>query len=199
VRRRLEDGPAGWTRAFAVPDSYLREHSELAYARNDTVVQGRTAEAGRLVPGQAQLDREAFHVGMTRGSGLNAVYLDVTRGGEPLTRQPGQAGAGPALRRDSEGQDLGLAGARAWWQARRFPSAAGAPGSAARRSYARLRLRASVARAAPAANAPVSGSQRRAGGAAGGGGGLAGPWRRRAIASGSRPGSSTARSRYSKR
>ena len=69
--------------------------------------------------------------------------------------------------------------------------------SAARSCYVRRRLRASVARPTPAANAPVSGSQRRAVGcvAAGVGGGLADCSRRRAIASGSRTGSSAARSR----
>ena len=68
---------------------------------------------------------------------------------------------------------------------------------AARSCYVRRRLRASVARPMPAANAPVSGSQRRAVGcvAAGVGGGLADCSRRRAIASGSRTGSSAARSR----
>jgi len=93
VRRRIEDRAGGWTRTFPVPESYLKDDSELAYSRNDTVVQGRTAKAGRLVPGQAQLDRKAFHVGMTRGSELNAVYLDVTRGGERLNREPGHAPA----------------------------------------------------------------------------------------------------------
>ena len=65
--------------------------------------------------------------------------------------------------------------------------------------HARRRLRASAARPAPAANAPVSGSQRRAVGCAAGGRGRVGCSRRRAIATGSRVGSSAAKSRYSKR
>jgi hypothetical protein len=65
--------------------------------------------------------------------------------------------------------------------------------------YARRRLRASAARPAPAANAPASGSQGREADCAAGGGGWVGCSRRRAIVSGSRAGSSAARSRYSKR
>ena len=65
--------------------------------------------------------------------------------------------------------------------------------------YARRRLRASAARPAPAANAPASGSQGREADCAAGGGGRVGCSRRRAIVSGSRVGSSAARSRYSKR
>ena len=66
------------------------------------------------------------------------------------------------------------------------------------RRHAGRRLRASAASPAPTANAPASGSQRPKPGDAAGGGG-AGCSRRRAIASGSRAGSSAARSRYSKR
>src|SRR5262249_14310015 len=72
MRRQLPDG--AWTQQFTVPESYLRQHAELAYAGNTHVAQGRTVDTGHLLVSN-DMDREGFYVGMTRGRERNTAHV----------------------------------------------------------------------------------------------------------------------------
>jgi conjugative relaxase-like TrwC/TraI family protein len=77
VRRQIE---GGWSDPFLLPERYLADHGELAYAGNTHVAQGRTtATAHLLVTGS--LNRRSLYVGMTRGRQANTAYVAT---GEPI-------------------------------------------------------------------------------------------------------------------
>ncbi|HEY1700975.1 MAG TPA: MobF family relaxase [Trebonia sp.] len=72
--RRDADLPGGWSERFTVPVSYLRESSELDYAGNVHVAQGRTVDVQTIVVGEGT-DRHLLYVGMTRGRERNRAYV----------------------------------------------------------------------------------------------------------------------------
>ena len=65
----------------AVPhtERYLAEHSELGYAGNTHVAQGRTTNTAHLLV-TGSLNRPSLYVGMTRGRHANTAYVAT---GEP--------------------------------------------------------------------------------------------------------------------
>jgi hypothetical protein len=73
VRRQLADG--SWSAAFTVPAWYLENSSELDYAGNTHVGQGRTVDTGHLLVSPV-LTRQQFYVGMTRGMQQNTAHVD---------------------------------------------------------------------------------------------------------------------------
>ncbi len=72
MRRQLEGGR--WTKPFTVPESYLRQHAELAYAGNTHVAQSKTVDTGHLLV-SSDMGREGFYVGMTRGRERNTAHV----------------------------------------------------------------------------------------------------------------------------
>jgi conjugative relaxase-like TrwC/TraI family protein len=64
ARRLLEDG--SWSAAFAVARDYIANNTELAYAGNVHVAQGRTVDIAHLLATET-LSKEALYVAMTRG------------------------------------------------------------------------------------------------------------------------------------
>jgi len=86
VRRQRLDGT--WTRTFRVPRTYLAASSELAYAGNVHVAQGRTVDTAHLLV-TGTLSRQALYVGMTRGRQANTAHV-VTGNTAPPGHQPYQ-------------------------------------------------------------------------------------------------------------
>jgi hypothetical protein len=76
--RRQADG--GWSEPFLLPERYLADHGELAYAGNTHVVQGRTTGTAHLLV-TGSLNRRSLYVGMTRGRQANTAYVAT---GEPV-------------------------------------------------------------------------------------------------------------------
>lgn len=78
VRRRLgrdrRTGLVRWSGHFELPESYLEQHAQLAYAGNVHVAEGRTVETAHLVA-EESAGREAFYVGMSRGRRQNTAYV----------------------------------------------------------------------------------------------------------------------------
>jgi len=72
VRRQQLDGT--WTRTFRVPTAYLARHTELAYAGNVHVAQGRTVDTAHLLITES-LSRQSLYVGMTRGRESNTAHV----------------------------------------------------------------------------------------------------------------------------
>jgi conjugative relaxase-like TrwC/TraI family protein len=70
--RRQADG--GWSGPFLLPERYLADHSELAYAGNTHVAQGRTTGTAHLLV-TGTLNRRSLYVGMTRGRHANTAYV----------------------------------------------------------------------------------------------------------------------------
>ena len=71
VRRQVE---GGWSGPFLVPERYLADHGELAYAGNTHVAQGRTTSTAHLLV-TGTLNRRSLYVGMTRGRHANTAYV----------------------------------------------------------------------------------------------------------------------------
>jgi hypothetical protein len=76
VRRQVE---GGWSGPFLIPERYLADHGELAYAGNTHVAQGRTTDTAHLLV-TGSLNRPSLYVGMTRGRQANTAYVAT---GEP--------------------------------------------------------------------------------------------------------------------
>jgi hypothetical protein len=78
VRRVLGRDPATgetrWSEPFELPERYIRQHADLAYAGNVYVAQGRTVDTGHLVVDDAA-GRESLYVGMSRGRERNTAYV----------------------------------------------------------------------------------------------------------------------------
>src|SRR4029077_256328 len=86
VRRQRLDGT--WTEAFRVPRTYLASNTELAYAGNVHVAQGRTVDTAHLLVTDT-LSRQALYVGMTRGRQANTAHV-ITGTTAPPGREPYQ-------------------------------------------------------------------------------------------------------------
>ena len=71
VRRQVE---GGWSGPFLLPERYLADHGELAYAGNTHVAQGRTTGTAHLLAA-GSLNRRSLYVGMTRGRQSNTAYV----------------------------------------------------------------------------------------------------------------------------
>ena len=65
---------------FLLPERYLADHGELAYAGNTHVAQGRTTDTAHLLV-TGSLNRPSLYVGMTRGRQANTAYVAT---GEPV-------------------------------------------------------------------------------------------------------------------
>ena len=105
VMRHLGGGE--WSQPFTIPGSYLEEHTELAYAGNTWVAEGRTVDTthGTVSAGQT---RAGLYVEATRGRDENHLYVitDPAEGGPdtarpaPETGEPGgqrQAGSAESV------------------------------------------------------------------------------------------------------
>jgi hypothetical protein len=77
VCRQVE---GGWSDPFLLPERYLADHGELAYAGNTHVAQGRTTGTAHLLV-TGSLNRRSLYVGMTRGRQANTAYVAT---GEPV-------------------------------------------------------------------------------------------------------------------
>jgi conjugative relaxase-like TrwC/TraI family protein len=88
VRRQAE---RGWSKPFLLPERYLADHGELAYARNSHVAEGLTVEDGGHLLVTGSLNRRSLYVGMTRARKANTAYVvtgEVTPGKEPELANP---------------------------------------------------------------------------------------------------------------
>src|SRR6202041_2528746 len=87
---------------FTVPASYLEQNSELAYAGNVYVAQGRTVDRAHLIVSEG-MNRDLLYVGMTRGREQNQAHV-VTGPADPadLSREERQAYARAAFDRAAE-------------------------------------------------------------------------------------------------
>jgi hypothetical protein len=94
VARQLPGGK--WTKPFPVPESYIAEHCELAYAGNVDVSEGRTVDtAHELVT--PSMNRARHLVGATRGRRRNDAYVVTS---EPAGRHIGGDRPAPELIRE---------------------------------------------------------------------------------------------------
>jgi conjugative relaxase-like TrwC/TraI family protein len=86
ARRRMKDGR--WSGQFLVPEAYLREHAELAYAGNVHVAEGVTVDTGHpvITPG---MSRAEFYVAVSRGRKRNTLHVVTS---EPKGSQASGAG-----------------------------------------------------------------------------------------------------------
>ena len=81
VRRVTGRGRAGealWSAPFELPEDYIEQHADLAYAGNVHVAQGRTVDTAHLVVDETA-GRESFYVGMSRGRQRNTAYVVTER------------------------------------------------------------------------------------------------------------------------
>jgi conjugative relaxase-like TrwC/TraI family protein len=88
VRRQVE---GGWSKPFLLPERYLADHGELAYARNSHVAEGLTVEDGGHLLVTGSLNRRSLYVGMTRARKANTAYVvtgEATPGKEPELANP---------------------------------------------------------------------------------------------------------------
>jgi conjugative relaxase-like TrwC/TraI family protein len=84
VRRRELDGT--WTSPFLVPRAYLANSTELDYAGNTHVGQGRTVDTAHLLV-TGTLSRRSLYVGLSRGRESNTAHI-VTGNTAPPGRPP---------------------------------------------------------------------------------------------------------------
>ena len=86
-------GEIRWSDPFELPESYIEQHADLAYAANVHVAEGRTVDTAHLVVDDTA-GREGFYVGMSRGRERNTAYVitERTRAAD-LTPQPRPASA----------------------------------------------------------------------------------------------------------
>lgn len=59
-------GEVRWSPQFELPEEYIEQHADLAYAGNVHAAEGRTVDTSHLVVDEL-VGRESFYVGMTRG------------------------------------------------------------------------------------------------------------------------------------
>jgi hypothetical protein len=88
VRRQAEHG---WSKPFPLPERYLADHGELAYARNSHVAEGLTVEDGGHLLVTGSLNRRSLYVGMIRARKANTAYVvtgEATPGKEPELIHP---------------------------------------------------------------------------------------------------------------
>ena len=81
VRRVTGRGRAGealWSAPFELPEDYIEQHAELAYAGNVHVAEGRTVDTAHLVVDETA-GRESLYVGMSRGRQRNTAYVVTER------------------------------------------------------------------------------------------------------------------------
>ena len=71
-------GEAGWSAQFELPEEYIEQHTDLAYAGNVHAAEGRTVDTAHLVVDELA-GRESFYVGMTRGRERNTAYVVTER------------------------------------------------------------------------------------------------------------------------
>lgn len=76
-----------WSAPFELPEEYIEQHADLAYAGNVHVAEGRTVETAHLVVDETA-GRESFYVGMTRGRERNTAYV-VTEPSRAADLSPG--------------------------------------------------------------------------------------------------------------
>lgn len=74
VRVERRDLSSGMATQFTVPFGYLKDHTELGYAGNVHVAQGRTVDSAHLLVSES-LNRASFYVGMTRGRMSNTAHV----------------------------------------------------------------------------------------------------------------------------
>ena len=67
-----------WSAPFELPEDYIERHTDLAYAGNVHVAQGRTVDTAHLVVDETA-GRESFYVGMSRGRERNTAYVATER------------------------------------------------------------------------------------------------------------------------
>jgi conjugative relaxase-like TrwC/TraI family protein len=89
ARRLLPDGT--WSASFMVPREYIANNTELAYAGNIHVAQGRTVDISHVLVTET-LSRESLYVGLTRGREANFAWT-VTGETAPEGKQPYQQAA----------------------------------------------------------------------------------------------------------
>jgi conjugative relaxase-like TrwC/TraI family protein len=101
VRRQRLNGT--WTETFGVPRAYLAASTELAYAGNVHVAQGRTVDTAHLLATES-LSRQALYVGMTRGRESNTAHVvtgnTAPPGGKPYQQATPEAVLTGILQRD---------------------------------------------------------------------------------------------------
>ena len=71
ARRLLPDGT--WSASFMLPREYIANNTELAYAGNIHVAQGRTVDISHVLVTEP-LSRESLYVGLTRGREANFAW-----------------------------------------------------------------------------------------------------------------------------
>ena len=101
ARRRMKDGR--WSGQFLVPEAYLREHAELAYAGNVHVAEGLTVDTGHpvITPG---MGRAEAYVAVSRGRKRNTLHVVTS---EPKGSQASGGGRpDPDLIREAHGDPV---------------------------------------------------------------------------------------------
>ena len=96
-------GEVRWSARFELPESYLGQHANLAYAGNVHVAEGRTVDTGHLVIDDSA-GRETLYVGMSRGRERNTAYVltERVRAADLSPRlRPAPALADPGARQDA--------------------------------------------------------------------------------------------------
>ena len=76
--RELGTGEVGWSAQFELPEEYIEQHADLAYAGNMHAAEGRTVDTAHLVVDELA-GRESLYVGMTRGRERNTAYVVTER------------------------------------------------------------------------------------------------------------------------
>jgi conjugative relaxase-like TrwC/TraI family protein len=118
--RRQVDG--GWSDLFLLPERYLAEHGELAYAGNTHVAQGRTTGTAHLLV-TSSLNRRSLYVGMTRGRQANTAYVAT---GEPvLGKEPELANPEAVLAEIIDNDETELTATEAIRQAQEWSASTG--------------------------------------------------------------------------
>jgi conjugative relaxase-like TrwC/TraI family protein len=82
--RNRHTGDMQWSAQFELPEDYIEQHADLAYAGNVHVAEGRTVDTSHLVVDET-VGRESFYVGMSRGRERNTAYVitERTRAADP--------------------------------------------------------------------------------------------------------------------
>jgi ATP-dependent exoDNAse (exonuclease V) alpha subunit len=76
--RNRRTGETQWSATFELPEEYIEQHTDLAYAGNVHVAEGRTVDTSHLVVDET-VGRESFYVGMSRGRERNTAYVVTER------------------------------------------------------------------------------------------------------------------------
>jgi hypothetical protein len=74
----LRTSEAEWSALFELPEEYIEQHADLAYAGNVHVSEGRTVDTSHLVVDETA-GRESLYVGMSRGRERNTAYVVTER------------------------------------------------------------------------------------------------------------------------